>query len=167
MNKAIFFDRDGVINNDEGLYYIYKIEDLKLNDGIVENIAMLSKLGFLIIIVSNQGGIAKGIYKKDDVEKINNIIIKKVQEKGGQIAEIYYCPHHEEIMHCLCRKPSPLLIEKAIARFNIDKNKSWFIGDSNRDIEAAKNAGIKGILVPKNTNIYDICKKIIEQDLEE
>lgn len=161
MNKAIFIDRDGVINNDEGLYYIYKKTDFKLNESIAENIALLSKAGFLVIIISNQGGIGKGLYTKKDTEILHQILINEVNKAGGKIDEIYYCPHHEESGKCLCRKPNSLMIEKAIARFNIDIKSSFLIGDGKRDIEAANKAGIEGILVPKNSNILSYCKTII------
>ena len=161
MNKAVFIDRDGVINNDEGCYYIYKPADFKLNDGIVENICALKKAGFLLIIISNQGGISKGIYKKTDTDLLHNMLRERIKRIGCQIDEIYYCPHHQDIENCLCRKPESLLLEKAIARFNIDVTQSFFIGDSERDIEAAEKVCIKGILVRKNSNIVKICDTII------
>ncbi|MCX7986427.1 MAG: HAD family hydrolase [Bacteroidales bacterium] len=162
MNKAVFLDRDGVINNDEGLYYIYRPEDFKINPGIAESIAMLNKSGFLVIVVSNQGGIGKGLYNKEDTEQLHKLLKTKITQNGGRIDEIYYCPHHPDTGLCLCRKPSGLMIEKAIARFSLDKTQCYLIGDSPRDIEAAENAGIKGILVPKNADILPICRSIIE-----
>jgi D-glycero-D-manno-heptose 1,7-bisphosphate phosphatase len=163
MNKAVFFDRDGVINSDEGHYYIFCCEDFHLNTNIVGNLKMLTDAGFLLIIISNQGGIAKGIYTKDDTDKIHELMRAKFAEAKIEITEIYYCPHHEETGKCLCRKPNSLMIEKAMARFNIDPLKSFFIGDSNRDMEAAEKAGIKSFLVPKNTDIKALCEIIINQ----
>ena len=162
MNKAVFIDRDGVINNDNNLYYIYKPEDFKLNEGIIQNIVLLKSAGFLVIVVSNQGGIGKGLYKKEDTEKLHQILKEEVLKAGPNIDEIYYCPHHPDTSQCLCRKPDSLLIEKALARFNIDPASSYLIGDSQRDIEAAGKAGIKGMLVTKNSNIKKDCNKIIE-----
>jgi D-glycero-D-manno-heptose 1,7-bisphosphate phosphatase len=167
MRKAVFIDRDGVINSDEGLYYIYQPQDFVLNEGIVENIALLKDAGFLIIVISNQGGIGKGLYSKNDTDTLSIILMNALKEKGYTIDEIYYCPHHPDTGNCLCRKPQPLLIEKAIARFDIDPSASFLIGDSPRDVDAAKNAGIKGILVKKNTNIHDICHQIIEGSLND
>ena len=165
MTKAVFVDRDGVINSDEGLYYIHNVEDFKLNSGIIENICKLKKAGYLIIVISNQGGIGKGLYTKKDTEILHSILKNEISKKGYTIDEIYYCPHHPDTSACICRKPDSLLIEKAIARFGIDKTLSYLIGDSPRDIEAAQKAGVKGILVPKNTDISDICIKIIEQSI--
>ncbi|MGC8802796.1 MAG: D-glycero-alpha-D-manno-heptose-1,7-bisphosphate 7-phosphatase [Bacteroidales bacterium] len=162
MSKAVFFDRDGVINSDEGLYYVYKEKDFVLNPGVLEGIALLNRLGYLIIVVSNQGGIGKGLYGMSDTELLHNHLCEQVVRAGGRIAEIYYCPHHPDTGRCLCRKPSGLMIEKAIARFHLDRSLCYLIGDSQRDIEAAENAGIKGILVPKNSNILPVCQAIIE-----
>jgi D-glycero-D-manno-heptose 1,7-bisphosphate phosphatase len=165
MNKAVFIDRDGVVNSDEGLYYIHKKEDFKLNEGIVQNISFLKKAGFLVIIISNQGGIGKGLYSIEDTETLHTILLSEVKSFGFGIDEIYYCPHHPESGNCLCRKPDSLLIEKALARFNIDPKKSYLIGDSKRDIEAAEKVGVKGILVPKNKNIKETCAQIIQNKL--
>jgi D-glycero-D-manno-heptose 1,7-bisphosphate phosphatase len=162
MNKAVFIDRDGVINSDHGHYYIYKPNDFKLNESIIENIVMFNNAGFLVIIISNQGGIGKGLYTKADTDILHQILIKEVAKAGGNISAIYYCPHHEDSGRCLCRKPESLMIEKAIARFNIDKKKSFLIGDSKRDIVAAEKADVKGILVPKNVNILPYCNEIVK-----
>jgi len=162
MNKAVFLDRDGIINNDEGLYYIFRPADFRLNEEIIENICTLKKAGYLVIVISNQGGIAKGIYEKRDVELLNIILQEKLKIKGHLIDEIYFCPHHPDSGECICRKPNSLLIEKALARFNINASESYFIGDSKRDLEAAETSGVKGIIVPKNSNIKEICKQIIE-----
>lgn len=163
MNKAIFLDRDGVINSDVGHYYIYKVEDFKINDGIIESLQKFQEAGFLLIVISNQGGIAKGVYKKEDTDKVHQYFKNILSEKGIYIQEIYYCPHHSDIEKCICRKPDSQMIEKAIARFDIDISKSFFIGDSQRDIESAKKAKINAIKIDSNQNISDICETIINQ----
>jgi D-glycero-D-manno-heptose 1,7-bisphosphate phosphatase len=159
--KAVFIDRDGVINSDEGHYYIFKPQDFKLNEGIVENICMLKNAGYLVIIISNQGGIGKGLYNKIDTDTLHNILNKELGIKGCLLDAIYYCPHHPDTSLCLCRKPESLLLEKAMARFDIDVTKSFLIGDSPRDIEAAERVGVKGILVKKNSNIANVCESIV------
>ena len=160
MNKAIFFDRDGVINFDPG-DYTYQLDEFKINDGIIENLKRLVETGYLLIIITNQGGIAKQIYSHDNVEKIHEYLANELKKSGIELTEIYYCPHHSDVEKCLCRKPGSLFIEKAIARFNIDPKKSYMIGDKMRDVEAAENAGIKGIKVDLNENIGKYVDRII------
>ncbi len=149
-NKALFIDRDGTINNDEGKYYIYKVEDFVFNDGVFELIRKYQSEGYMIIIISNQGGIAKGIYSHLDVKKVHKYMLEEFKKEGITVDEIYYCPHHSGITKCLCRKPAPLMIEKAIARFGIDPAQSYFVGDSERDMQAAERAGVKGIHIKAN-----------------
>lgn len=165
MHKAVFLDRDGVINSDEGHYYIYKLSDFKINEGLIDNLKLLVDNSYKLFIITNQGGIAKGIYTLEDVEKIHNYLLNLLKENGITIEEVYVCPHHDSIKKCECRKPSPYMINKAIEKYKIIKNESYMIGDSIRDIQAAEAAGIKGILSKKNTNIKDICINIINKNI--
>jgi D-glycero-D-manno-heptose 1,7-bisphosphate phosphatase len=160
MNKAIFLDRDGVINNNSGGYYIYKVEDLVLNEGIIESLRILTKEGFLVIIISNQSGIARELYSKYDCELIHEEIKRILSKHDIVITEIYYCPHHPDTGNCLCRKPESLLFEKAMARFFIDPDRSWMIGDHERDLIAAERAGLKTIGIQPNENILKYVKEI-------
>lgn len=160
MHKAIFLDRDGVINSDEGHYYVYKPDDFVLNSGVIETLKIWSKKGYLFIVISNQGGIARGTYSKANVEEIHLQFINKLKSNNLTIEEIYYCPHHNEIEKCICRKPDSLMLEKAIARFNIDIKKSYMIGDSQRDIEAAHKVGLKGIKIDSNQSLTTIIDEI-------
>jgi len=160
QNKALFIDRDGVINNNSKYYYIYNSENFEFNDGIIDIMKYAQKKNYLLIIISNQGGIAKGIYTKTDVEKLHTYMQNTLRFENIIIDEIYYCPHHSEIESCLCRKPDTLLLEKAIARFGIDVSKSYFLGDSPRDIEAARKVGIIPIFV--NSNIIN-ANEVIER----
>jgi len=153
MQKAIFLDRDGVINDNSEHYYIYKPNDFTINNGIIETLIKIKEKGFIFIIISNQGGISKKIYSKKDVDNIHNKLIDKLKYHNIKIHEIYYCPHHNSIEKCLCRKPDSLMLEKAIARFNINVKESYMIGDSNSDINAARKIGIKGIKVDSNKNL--------------
>jgi len=165
MNKAIFLDRDGVINNVKGKYYIYQPEDLEINEGIAESLKKFADNGFLLIVISNQSGIAKDVYTHAEAEAIHNLLKKKKKKQGVELTEIYYCPHHSDIENCLCRKPKSLMVEKALARFQIDPAKSWFIGDSQRDVDSGKKVGIKGIKIDPNENISWYCNFIINNDL--
>lgn len=161
MNKAVFFDRDGTINSDEGHYYVFRCDDLVINPGVTETMLELQKRGYLIIIISNQGGIAKGEYKKEDTEAFHVCLNIELAKQGIKLTELYYCPHHEKVTRCLCRKPLPLMIEKAMARFNIDPAQSWFVGDGQRDMEAATLAGVRGIKIEKNSNPGFILNQIL------
>ncbi len=160
MNKAIFLDRDGVINNDFDNYYVYRPEDIILNPGIPELLSYLKKMGFLLIVISNQGGISKGMYTQNDVEKTNARIQQLLASYQIKLDEIYYCPHYNLTEKCICRKPDTLMIEKAISRFNIDKNASYFIGDRETDMEAGINSGLKTIKVEANQNMSPLINMI-------
>jgi len=160
MQKAIFLDRDGVLLNDAGRYYIYKTDDIIINNGAIDALKRITNLGFLLVVISNQGGIAKQIYTKEDVEKIHSALKRQFKIEGIDIKEYYYCPHHSDVEKCLCRKPEPLLIEKALARFNIDPNKSFMIGDNKRDIDAGKKVGLSCIKIKPNQNLLDILSQI-------
>jgi D-glycero-D-manno-heptose 1,7-bisphosphate phosphatase len=164
MAKAIFLDRDGIINNNENRYYISEPGDLILNDGITEALKTLRDLNFHLIIISNQSGISKKIFSKEDCERVHDRLKKILSGHGIPITEIYYCPHHPEVENCLCRKPESLLFEKALARFNIDPSQSWMIGDSERDITAAEKAGLKTILVKSNEDIRKYINTIVPPD---
>jgi len=159
MNKAIFLDRDGVINNDV-LNYTWRIDDFEFLPGVFESCKFLIKKGYLLIVITNQGGIAKGLYNHSDVEKLHNYMLQQFSEEGIKITEIYYCPHHDSTGKCLCRKPGSLLVEKALARFEIDPKASFFIGDRDRDIIAAESAGVKGILTEVNTDLTIALAKL-------
>ncbi|MBI2968793.1 MAG: HAD family hydrolase [Bacteroidetes bacterium] len=159
MTKAIFLDRDGVINRELN-DWVKRVEDVEMLDGVYDVLSELQKKGHLFIIITNQSGIDLGLYSYEILEKINNFIAGKLSEHGISIAEIYYCPHHPTVGKCICRKPDSLLLEKAIARFNIDVSKSYLIGDRERDIQAAEKVGLKGILMESNTSLYRILPKI-------
>lgn len=165
MQKAIFFDRDGVINSDVGHYYIFRIEDFIINEGIIPSLIKLSENGYKLFIVTNQGGIAKGIYTESDVNKVHKYLINSLAKYNITIEEIYFCPHHESISPCECRKPKPYFINKAIKDYDIDPEQSYLIGDSLRDIQAAEAAGIKGIKIEPNENILKYCTQIIKGEI--
>ncbi len=160
--KAVFFDRDGVINDNSNHYYVYKKAHWKFNPGIVEVMKNCCGAGFLIFIVTNQGGISRGIYTKYELEELHRAVFEPLKPMGIEITDIAVCPHHPLIEHCLCRKPKPLLLEKLIARYNINVAQSWFIGDSDRDLQAAQAVGLKCLQVTPNSNILGESKIIWE-----
>lgn len=158
MNKAIFLDRDGIINTERG--YTYRLEDFVILPDLMESLQFLQKEGYLFIIVTNQSGIAKELYTQENVEDIHAYLLNEFKKHNIVISEIYYCLHHPDVSRCICRKPDSLFVEKALARFEIDPAQSYFIGDKERDVEAAAKGGVKGILVPSNTSLKTILNQI-------
>jgi D-glycero-D-manno-heptose 1,7-bisphosphate phosphatase len=159
MNKAIFLDRDGVVNKERG-EYTWRVEDFIINEGLDEFILHFQQKGYLVIIISNQGGIGKGVYTHEDVIKAHTYLEETLKQKGVTLTDIYYCPHHPNAGKCLCRKPEPIMLEKAIARYNVDVNLSVFIGDSKRDVEAGEAVGLHTLLVRPNDNLLQHVKEI-------
>jgi len=157
MNKAVFLDRDGVINQEIGKY-VYKIEDFKFNTGLFTALRLLQEYDYKLIIVTNQGGIAKGIYTHDELDELHNFMLEKLLEEGIKIDDVYFCPHHHTIAPCLCRKPNSIMLEKAIAKHHINAFQSFLIGDNERDILAGEKAGVKGVLIEPNTNMLPRVK---------
>jgi D-glycero-D-manno-heptose 1,7-bisphosphate phosphatase len=151
--KAIFLDRDGVLIQERG-DYTWLLEDLKINSGVVEALQQFTKQGFLLIVISNQAGIGKGLYSKADADYLHHHISRNLGLNGIKIEEYYYCPHHPTTGKCICRKPDSLLLEKAIARFNIDPTQSYFIGDADRDIEAGLKAGVIAVKIEPNGKLF-------------
>lgn len=160
MRKVIFLDRDGVINIERG-DYTFRLEDFVFVDGLFAALAFLKNHGFEFIVITNQGGISKGIYNHDSVIVLNKLIETEFKKHQLYVLDIYYCPHHSVLEKCICRKPNSLLLEKAIAKYSIDTTKSYFIGDSDRDIDAAHKVGVKGIKVNKNSDLNVYLNQII------
>ena len=160
MTKTIFLDRDGVINKETG--FVFRVEDFILTGDIIPSLKKLQDAGFILVVITNQSGIAKELYTHDDVKKVHTHMLSLMKENGITISEIYYCPHHPDVEPCICRKPDSGMIEKAIARFNIDISKSFFIGDKERDIQAAEKAGVKGIMIDADSPVMGIVEEIIK-----
>lgn len=152
MKSALFLDRDGVINHDPG-DYTCSPADFEFNPGIFEFLQKAIQQDYLLIVVTNQGGIAKQLYSLETFNAINQKMLNGFAAEGIEVAEVYYCRHHPDHGKCLCRKPDALFFEKAVARFDIDVAHSLMIGDRERDIEAAAAVGIRGILVERNSNL--------------
>ena len=142
-NRCVFLDRDGVLNADNPAY-TYLVEEFKILPGVVEAVAKLKKAGFLLVVVTNQSGIAKSIYTQQQMEECHNFFQKS---SADSIDHFYFSPYHRTITSSLLTKPGTLMFEKAIAKFNIDVSKSWMVGDRGRDIVPARLLGIKTIQI--------------------
>lgn len=151
VNKCIFLDRDGVLNEELG-YQVTKAEGFKVKEGITEPLKHLKQAGFLLIVMTNQSGIAKGDYTEDFVLECHEKIQQAV---GGILDDLYFAPGHESVSRSLMRKPDSLMFEKAIAKYKIDAGKSWMIGDKERDLIPAKKLGIGTVhLTDKEASEY-------------
>lgn len=149
MNKAVFLDRDGTLNEDPG--YIGDPKQVKLFSDTGKSLALLKNdYNFLLIVISNQSGVARGLITVDDVESVNAEINNQLKKFNVKIDAFYFCPFHPEFNNeeeCSCRKPSPKMILDAAKEHNIDISKSYLVGDTIADLEAGNNSCVKSILV--------------------
>ncbi|WP_316838926.1 HAD family hydrolase [Pedobacter gandavensis] len=162
MNKAIFLDRDGVLNHE--IYdYICKVEDFEVLEYQIPPLKKLYDEGYMLIIITNQGGIALKRYTEETLAEMHRILGEKFEAQGAKITHAYYCPHHPTVSEpCNCRKPLSGMVLEAITTYNIDPSLSVMIGDKPRDVEAANGAGVKGILIEPDEQIsYEAIKKVL------
>ena len=161
MKKAIFLDRDGTINVEKD--YIYKSEDLVFEEGTIDALKTFKNLGYILIVVSNQSGIARGYFTEEDLNIFNNNMNEILKKNGIEITEFYCCPHHPDGIGeykkvCECRKPNNKMIEDAIKKYNIDREKSYMIGDKTSDIGAGIKSNLKTVLVKTGYGLKDMEK---------
>jgi D-glycero-D-manno-heptose 1,7-bisphosphate phosphatase len=151
--KALFLDRDGVINHDPG-DYTKALAEFVVLPGVIPTLKAWHDAGFLLIVVTNQGGLAKGLYTEDDVHAMHQYFQGLCVEAGFSVAHFYFCPHHPDYNgRCLCRKPGSLMVEKGLHRFGLDPEECLIIGDKQRDLDAAKAAGVDGVKIETNERI--------------
>ncbi len=159
MQKVVFLDRDGVINKNRK-NYVKNVDELEIFPEIGNLIKLLKNNGFLIIVITNQSAINRGLTTHNKINEIHNKIQKYLEQFMTSIDYFYYCPHTPE-EKCVCRKPNPGLILKAATEHSIDLQSSWFIGDQETDMLAAKNAGCNHFLVKNSTEMNNAVKQII------
>ncbi len=141
LNRALFLDRDGVVNIEKD--YVYKIEDFEFMEGIFELCKHYKNLGYLIFIITNQSGISRGFYSEDDFSRLSFWMLEEFAVHGISITKVYHCPHHPDISgECSCRKPHAGMLFEAQREFKVDLKNSVLVGDKERDIEAGINAGL-------------------------
>lgn len=162
--KAVILDRDGVVNDNSLDYYIFNRDRFRYTPDLSDSLRMLQDAGFELFIVSNQGGISKSLYTREDIVDLHQWMKDDLALKGIRIRDILVCPHHDSLENCLCRKPKSLLLERLIARYGIEVADSLLIGDSNRDVEAARSVGLKALKSISNQSILALCKKILQSD---
>ena len=146
-NKAIFLDRDGVLNHE--IYdYICKVDDFEVLAYQIPTLKRFYDEGYMLIVITNQGGIALNRYTEEILAEMHDILFAAFESHGAKITKAYHCPHHPTVSEpCQCRKPLSGMILEAIATYNIDPTLSVMIGDKPRDVAAANGAGVKGILI--------------------
>jgi len=152
MRPVVFLDRDGTLNEEIG--YIHDISMLNLINGAAESVQKLNAANVAAVLVSNQTGAARGFYGVEHIQKLNERLIKLLEDKGAHLDALYYCPHLETgrvpelSIKCNCRKPEPGLVQRAFEENpDLDRRRSYVVGDKASDVELAKNCGAKGILV--------------------
>jgi D-glycero-D-manno-heptose 1,7-bisphosphate phosphatase len=176
MTGVIFLDRDGVINKYPGdRNYVTSLKGFRFIRGVKKALQRLSKAGYTMFVISNQAGVTKGLYSRETLDKITSSMLKKLALRKAYIQGVYYCTHREED-NCTCRKPKTGLIEKALLEHKIPKQslqKSYFVGDTQRDVQAGKKFGCRTIMVfsgkekPANQNKWDLQPDFTAKDLSQ
>ena len=152
QTKAIFLDRDGVINKEKN--YLYKKEDFEFIEGVFESCRYFQEIGYQLIVVTNQSGIARGYYQEDDFHRLTNWMLEQFDNQGIKILNVFFCPHGPEST-CNCRKPKPGMLLEAKEMYNINMDSSWIIGDKEADVGAANAAGIENTILVKTGHNID------------
>jgi len=170
--KAIFLDRDGVINKE--VNHLSDPNNFEFIEGSIEALKILKQKGFLLIIITNQAGIARGLFTDETLKSIHNKMNKRLKQDGVELDDIFYCPHHPDFSGpCDCRKPNPGMIFNAKSKYNIDLNNSFMIGDTLKDIQTGIAAKCKTVLVltgygkEEQKNISSIKPDMIFKNLKE
>ncbi len=165
-NKAVFLDRDGTINTDKR--YTYRVEDFEYKEGALDGLKRLTDLGYLLIVVTNQSGIARGYYTEEDYLTLDKWMRDDLKKRGIIVTDSYYCPHLPDgkvkkyACVCGCRKPATGLYWKAAEVHDIDMDNSFAIGDKLRDLSICSESGVRGLLLSQDIGIiesqYKVCK---------
>lgn len=160
MYKAVFLDRDGLINEKAPEHeYIRKWEEFRFLPGVPEAIRRLNEAGYLVLVVTNQRGVARGLMTMEEAFELHSAMCAALERDGARIARVYMCPHEEG--SCTCRKPDIGLFLQAERDFAIDKSRSWMVGDSDSDIEAGRRYGVRTI---KTGKLSEAAEIILQKD---
>jgi len=160
--KAIFLDRDGVINKRTESGFVLKWDEFEFLPGVIEAIKLINKKNIPIYVISNQSCVGRGMVTLKEVQDINSRMLKELEKQGAHIDQVYFCPHHPD-NGCDCRKPKTGLFKQAAKEHKIDFVSSWFIGDSSTDEEAGKAMGCHTYLIKEGENIAKVIRGILSK----
>ena len=158
MNRAVFLDRDGVINHDPG-DYTKSLEEFIILPDVLEAFQLIKENNYRIILVTNQGGVAKGLYPLENVYEIHNYLRVEALKVGVEIDEIYFAPYHDDYGKSLSRKPGSLMVERGLAKFQLNPAECVLVGDKARDVESGGKVGVPGIQINVNGSLLEAMKK--------
>ena len=161
LRPCLFLDRDGVINHDPG-DYTKNLSEFTILPTVMEALTLAKDAGFEMVLITNQGGLAKGLYTHDDVADIHAHLKRVCEENGTPILDIFYSPHHPSTGKSLSRKPGSLMVERACAKHQLDPARSWMVGDKQRDLDAASPVGVRGVLIEPNAPLLDAVNFILD-----
>ena len=159
---ALFLDRDGVLNRERG-QHTWLLTDLEVLPDVPAALRLAQDAGYLLVVITNQSGIGLGLYGHSDVAQVHDYLHNVLIGSGVHLTAIYYCPHHPSNGRCLCRKPGGLLLEKAMARYGIRAEGSVMIGDRERDTDAARSVGVKGVRIEPNSSIIPVVRGLLQK----
>ena len=167
LRPAVFLDRDGVLNLDTD--FLHRPEDVIWLPGAREAVRLLNRRGYLVFVVTNQSGVARGLFTEADVATLHHWMQGELAKLGAHVDAFFVCPHHPEAplpeyrRACACRKPAPGMIEQACRDWPVDRRHSLLIGDKDRDVEAARRAGIPGHLYREGDNLEDMVRGLLDR----
>lgn len=173
MKKILFLDRDGVINLDKG--YVHRWEDFEFIPGSLDAMRSFCGAGYEIVVVTNQAGIARGMYTEHQYNKLTNKMVEYLSSAGVELLSVYHCPHHPDgvisdlAVSCTCRKPQPGMLLQARAKYDIDMKSSILVGDKSSDIQAARMASVGQVFLVRSAYIEEAsclcCADAVFDDL--
>ena len=161
LRPCLFLDRDGVINHDPG-DYTKNLSEFTILPTVMEALTLAKEAGFEVVLITNQGGLAKGLYTHEDVADIHAHLARVCEENSTPILDIFYSPHHPSTGKSLSRKPGSLMVERACAKHQLDPARSWMVGDKQRDLDAASPVGVRGVLIEPNAPLLDAVNFILD-----
>ena len=162
LRPCLFLDRDGVINHDPG-DYTKNLSEFTILPTVMEALRAARDAGFEVVLITNQGGLAKELYTHEDVAEIHAHLRDECVKNGTPLLDIYYSPHHPSTGRSLSRKPGSLMVERACAKHGLDPAQSWMVGDKQRDLDAAAPVGVRGVLIGVNAPLLDAVRHILSQ----